>query len=65
MKKIALILIVMLVLGVVFVSGCTTYQNNTSMQIIRIKAITQLTLLTVVTPILLRPNQMRPRITHL
>lgn len=30
MKKIAIILALMLVLGTVFISGCTTYKNNTT-----------------------------------
>jgi outer membrane lipoprotein-sorting protein len=30
MKKIAIIVALMLVLGVVFISGCTTSQNNTT-----------------------------------
>jgi hypothetical protein len=30
MRKIAIVLALMLVLGVVFISGCTTTQNNTT-----------------------------------
>ena len=42
MRKIALVLCVMIVLGVIFVSGCTTTQNNTSMPKYTIGVVSQL-----------------------